>query len=452
MTELFTQLKDQYDRSRKEFEQLEQKDVLTQAQKLLSEIREAGKFIVDPEQRNILTNIARDLGEIIFDVSDLYPSVRLKPIEAINVLPRDIILSEDGHIIPDDETLHSPLPEFDPSILDKLDTPKGAVKLRSKFYIERKADAILRHEVVQPGTTTTIRGSRQVGKSSLLIRGIYHARRKGVKPVVLNLQSFGSDQLASPDIFLRELAELIVRKLGLDVAKVEKFWQGTLGPHNKLSYLIEDYVLAEIDTSIILALDEVDFLLQTSYAKDFFAMLRAWHEKRPLEEAWDRLNLVMVISTEPYMLISNVMQSPFNVGTFIYLEDFDQNQVFELNRRHGSPVKEPDFPKLMKLLSGHPYLTRQALYTLVTEQQTWANLSRVAPTEQGPFREHLWHYYSLLQEDQRLKAALKEIIQSNRCSDEMALVRLLQAGLVTGRGDVHTCRCDLYRRYFADKL
>jgi len=29
---------------------------------------------------------------------------------------------------------------------------------------------------------------------------------------------------------------------------------------------------------------------------------------------------------------------------------------------------------------------------------------------------------------------------------------LLQAGLIKGSGDLYTCRCDLYRRYFKDKL
>lgn len=374
-------------------------------------------------------------------------------IEAIEALPREITISEDGRIIPDDETLHAPLPEFDPSVLENLDKPTGAVKLRSKFYVERQADIVLRREVVQIGTTVTIHAPRQTGKSSLLMRGVQHARQHGAKAVVLNLQSFGADRLAAPDIFLRELAELIVRKLQLDVSEIEKLWQTNLGPQNKLTYLIEDYILPEIRTSFILALDEVDRLLQISHYKDFFAMLRAWHEKRALYEEWDRLNIVMVISTEPYTLIpADSLQSPFNVGTIIYLEDFNETQVRDLNERHGSPVEASEFPELMDLLAGHPYLTRQALYTLVTEQQTWANLSQLSSSEQGPFREHLWHYYSLVRADQRLKTALKEVIRYNRCSDEIALIRLLRVGLIKGRGDVHICRCGLYSRYFEKKL
>jgi hypothetical protein len=278
------------------------------------------------------------------------------------------VVSEDGDPISDDNNLHPPLPEFDPRLVDAMEAPGGVVKLRDRFYIERHADAQLRREVTKAGSTTTIRASRQTGKSSLLVRGINEARQNGARVVNLDLQRVDGDRLASPDLFLRDLAEFIVRKLRLDVSEVDRAWKGSLGPQDKLTYLMEDYILPESDTPIVLALDEVDRLLQTPFHSDFFALLRSWHNSRALDEQWDRLNLVMVISTEPYLLIADVNQSPFNVGLKIYLEDFDENQVYELNQRHSSPVLEADFPQVMELLSGHPYLTRKALYTMVSDR------------------------------------------------------------------------------------
>jgi hypothetical protein len=76
----------------------------------------------------------------------------------------------------------------------------------------------------------------------------------------------------------------------------------------------------------------------------------------------------MVISTEPYLLIADPNQSPFNVGLKLSLEDFSMDQVRDLNQRHGAPVRESDIPELTALLGGHPYLTRKALYTVVTEE------------------------------------------------------------------------------------
>jgi hypothetical protein len=363
----------------------------------------------------------------------------------------ELTISEDGRAITDDEALHPPLPEFDPRWLEELEAPGGAVKLRSKFYVERDADARLKREIVKPGTTTTIRAARQTGKSSLLARGVHHARENGAKVVCLDLQCVDSDHLETPDVFLRYVAEFVARKLRLDLAEVEKLWRSSLGPQDKLTYLMEDYVVPECDTSTVLALDEADRLLGTDFYKDFFALVRSWHNSRAYDDQWNRLNLVMVISTEPYLLIRDVTQSPFNVGLKLYLKDFDEVQVRDLNQRHGSPVKENDFLQLMKLLGGHPYLTRKALYTLVMERLAWTDLARVAANDDGPFGDHLRRYHWLLRDESGLRSALREIIRHERCTDEMQFFRLLRAGLVKGRGDRCICRCDLYRMYFEDK-
>jgi hypothetical protein len=140
------------------------------------------------------------------------------------------------------------------------------------------------------------------------------------------------------------------------------------------------------------------------------------------------------------------------VGLKLYLEDFDETQVGDLNQRHGSPVSADYFLQFMEWLNGHPYLTRKALYTMVTEQLTWTEMTRIAVTDQGPFGDHLRHQQWLLHDQPALREAMKQVIHQKRCSDEMALFRLLRAGLVKGSGEVHTCRCELYRMYFKDKL
>jgi len=374
-----------------------------------------------------------------------------EPIQIRPVIGR-LTVSEDGRVISDDETVHPPLPEFDPRFLEELEAPGGAVKLRDRLYVERDADARLKREIVKSGTTTTIRAARQTGKSSLLVRGVHHAREHGAKDVCLDLQGIDPDYLETPDVFMRYLAEFIVRKLRLDGTEVERLWRGSLGPQDKLTYLMENYVLPECDGPIVLALDEADRLLQTAFYKGFFALLRSWHNLRASDERWNRLNAVMVISTEPYLLIPDVNQSPFNVGLNLYLKDFDAVQVRDLNQRHGSPVTESDFPRLMDLLGGHPYLTRKALYTLVIERLAWADLVRVAATDQGPFGDHLRHHHWLLRDKPNLREELRQVIRYGRCTDEKAFFRLLRAGLVKGSGNVCKCRCDLYRVYFEDKL
>ena len=363
------------------------------------------------------------------------------------------LISEDGGLIANDELPPPPLPEFDPRLVRELVEPGGAVRLRDKFYIEREADAHLKNQIVKWGATVTIRAPRQTGKTSLLVRGIHYAKQHEAKVVLLDLQRFSSDRLGSLDVFLRELGELICRELRLDAAELDAAWPGALGPKQKLTYFLEDHVLPKFEVPIILAMDEADSLLRTPFYQEFFALVRSWHDQRAFNpDQWERLNIVMVISTEPYLLIKDINQSPYNVGAQIELEDFTARQVEDLNRRHGSPVREKEFSELMTILGGHPLLTRKALYLMVTQGLSWHDLVRNAATDQGPFGGHLKRHHWGLRDRPELREALKQIIQTNSCSDETSLFRLLRAGLIKGSGDYFTCRCDLYRQYFEDKL
>jgi hypothetical protein len=94
--------------------------------------------------------------------------------------------------------------------------------LRDKFYIEREADQHLKRQIIRPGSITTIRAPRQTGKSSLLVRGIFHARQMGATTISLDLQRVDREYLQSLDSFLRYLAEIITLELGLDTAVLDQ--------------------------------------------------------------------------------------------------------------------------------------------------------------------------------------------------------------------------------------
>jgi hypothetical protein len=77
----------------------------------------------------------------------------------------------------DGRAVAQPRSYFDPRLI--LEAPGGVVDLESPFYVERRADARLKRELSRSGTTTTIRAARQMGKTSLLVRGVEHARQGG---------------------------------------------------------------------------------------------------------------------------------------------------------------------------------------------------------------------------------------------------------------------------------
>ncbi len=385
-------------------------------------------------------------------LSAIYGSLdKQRPVKPVSTGSR-ITISEDGRILTDEEEHAPPLPQFDPRILEELAPPGGTVSLRDKFYIERNDDQRLRQQVMRPGSISTIRASRQTGKSSLLVRSIQHARQQGAQVVNLDLQRVDRNHLAGLDIFLKYLASMIVHRLRLDPGEVESAWQGLLGPQDKLTDLMENYILLETSKPLVLGIDEADRLLETDFYTDFFGLIRSWHNSAAYDQIWETLRIVMVISTEPYLLISDISQSPFNVGLKVYLKDFSAEQVQDLNQRHGEPVGSEAFSQLMGLLGGHPYLTRKALYNLVTEKQGWQSFQKSAPNDSGPFGDHLRRQLWLLRDEPDLQKALRQVIQFQRCEDDVARFRLLRAGLIKGSGDYFTCRNDLYQIYFQDKL
>ena len=350
-----------------------------------------------------------------------------------------------------EEGISKPTPEFDARILDELQMPGGTVRLKDRFYIERDEDIRLKNEVKRLGTTVTIRAARQSGKSSLLVRGIREAKQAGSETILLDMQRVDKDHLTSLDVFLRYFAEYVVFKLSLDADVIDRFWRRSLSPQEKLTSLFEDHILEKVERNVLIGMDEIDQLLGSSFYNEFFGLLRSWHNLRAIDERWEKLSTIMVISTEPYLLISDSHQSPFNVGMNLYLQDFTASQVEDLNKRHGEPVMDADLDELIHVFGGHPFLTRKAFYLLVVEKLTWKKLKETAVDEHGPFGDHLRRYHWMIQQDQGLKDALKSIIKNGACSDDL-LHRLLQAGLVKASGDVVKCRCDLYRIYFEDKL
>ena len=177
-------------------------------------------------------------------------------------------------------------------------------------------------------------------------------------------------------------------------------------------------------------------------------MLRGWHNRRQAHSIWQQLDLVLVTSTEPYQLVANLNQSPFNVGQVGELEDFTLAQLSELNARHHRPYTPADESRLFALLGGQPYLVRQALYLVASSRLTCAALFANASDERGPFGDHLRYHLLRLQNSAELVAGLQEVLKHHQCRDEHVFFRLRGAGLVKRMGKTVIPRCQLYADFF----
>jgi len=364
-----------------------------------------------------------------------------------------LFIAEDGQLISEEDESPPPLPEFDIRAIGQLVPPGGAIHWRDNLYVSRSVDEAFKREIVNPGSTVIIRAPRQTGKTSLLVRGLNHAQSHGVSTVIVDLQSLGSKQLTSLDVFLLELIHHIGEELDIASGTIDQLWQTSRSPQRNINYFLERVILPKFKTrSLVLAFDEADSLLKTDFYQDFFRLVRSWHNRRATHELWETFNIVLVISTEPYLLINNIHESPFNVGLRLFLPDFNVEQVQWLNQQHGQPVASHDFTAFVNLFNGHPFLTRSALYVMTMDKITWTQLALSAPTDDGPFGDHLLDLFGKIRKDAALQQGLRQVIFNQRCDDEMTRFRLLRVGLIRGSGDIYACRCGLYQQYFSDKL
>jgi hypothetical protein len=137
----------------------------------------------------------------------------------------------------------------------------------------------------------------------------------------------------------------------------------------------------------------------------------------------------------------------------LVLTDFSEQQVQDLNERYGAPLKPNEIPLAMDLLGGHPYLIRQALYTLVCEEWAWPALEVAADEENGPFGDHLRYHLRLLLQDPELMEAVRKIAAEKTCPDDVTLRhRLSCSHLIRIQGDRCLCRYGLYQRFFERSL
>ncbi len=370
--------------------------------------------------------------------------------QAINGGSLSINLEAKTHLLQTSEPspLEQPTPFAQPVVLEM---PSGTMKPVSAFYVERNADAIALRTIVQLGVTIPIKGPRQVGKSSLLMRIIQAARNAGKRVAYLDFQQLNNSVFNDEERFFRHFCSWISDVLELE-DKVSEYFRLNLTTIQRCDRYLQRHILKGLGHPLVLAMDEVDRVFDTNFRNDFFGMLRSWHNSRAIYPSLDELDLVLVTSTEPYQLIDDLNQSPFNVGQIIELEDFTPEQVAELNRRHNFPFDANSFQQLLRLLGGHPYLVRKALYLVASGQITPTELFTNATAASGPFGDHLRRLLSLLYDKQELIQGLQLVISQNICPDMQIFWRLRGAGLVRSSGQSALPRCQLYAEYFRENL
>jgi serine/threonine protein kinase len=348
-----------------------------------------------------------------------------------------------------------PTPSSQSNLREKLEPVGGAVPLDSQFYIVRPTDDEFQAAIARRDSIVLVKGARQVGKTSLLARGLQQARSAGARVVVTDFQKLAAAYLESVEKLLLSLAESFADQLELDDPP-SRMWNQHLSPGVNFERYLRRIAFANIEAPIVWGLDEVDRLFTCDYGSEVFGLFRSWHNERALDPAgqWHRFTLAIAYATEAHLFITDLNQSPFNVGTRLQLEDFSFEQLAELNRRYGSPLRDKaEVARYFRLVGGHPYLVRRGLHEMVTHNSGLAALESRADHDEGPFGDHLRRLLVSLSQDAALSEVVRGVLQGQLCPAPESFYRLRSAGLVIGDSarDVRP-RCQLYATYLEKHL
>jgi class 3 adenylate cyclase len=332
------------------------------------------------------------------------------------------------------------------------------VSLDSLLYIERSPIEQRCYETIeQPGALIRIKAPKLMGKTSLTLRILNSARMQGFQTVTLSLQLADASVFATLNQFLQWFCAVVSRSLELP-NRLSEYWDDVFGSNYNCTDYFESYLLAEIDSPLVLALDDVDVVFNyPAIATDFFGLLRTWYQKAKYgdksSQVWQKLRLVVVHSTEVYIPL-NVNQSPFNVGLSVELPELTVSQVQDLAMRHQLDWGTEEVEGLMNLIGGNPYLVQVALHQISSQDITLDELLETATAEDGIYRDYLRRQLWNLQQYPDLVTALTRVVMSSAPVklDPIQSFKLQSMGLVRIQNRQVVISCELYRQYFSDRL
>lgn len=347
------------------------------------------------------------------------------------------------------------LPKQSSQSQTKIDLPGTVLPVNSPIYIYRPPnEELVFNEIIQPGCLIRIRAPWKMGKSSLLQRLLAYNYKLEYKSVCLDFQEADRSIFVSTNKFLRWFCVNITMQLDLE-QQLDEYWDEDIGSIVSCRLYFQIYLLARINTPIVIAMNEVNRVFEyPEIAQDFLSMLRYWHELSKNEESWQKLRLVVVHSTEVYTSL-RLTQSPFNVGLPIRLPPFTWQQVQDLAQRYGVKWNNgTNAQKLTEMTGGHPYLVNLALYNLIVRKMEFEEFLETAPTQAGIYSDHLRRHLVILQQDPKLVSALKTVMsgQPDVKLDAISAYKLESMGLIKLEGNQAKPGCELYHLYFQTHL
>ncbi|NDJ17779.1 AAA-like domain-containing protein [Myxacorys almedinensis] len=329
----------------------------------------------------------------------------------------------------------------------------------SDSYVERPPFEAQCYDTIfsQSSALVRVKAPHRMGKTWFVEHLLNQGQAKCYQSVTLSFRDADRAVFADLQTFLKWFCISVGNSLERP-NQLEEKWQADLGNNSNCTNYFETCLWSGLDTPLVLVLDDVDLVFeQHDIADDFCKLLRSWYDRarRVRGSAWRNLRLVIVHSTDIYGAL-DINYSPLaNVGTVFSLRTFYLREAAELVQRYAVDWQADQIKQMMELIGGNPYLIHEALdYLKLHPEMSLEQFLHSAATEIGPYHNYLGELLSTLQQNSNLAMAFKSIVNSTVPTRvEPAFVfQLYGMGLVEVEEKGVVPSCELYRRYFRDRL
>ena len=341
----------------------------------------------------------------------------------------------------------------------------GAVQAGGGLYLERAADRdLLTH--CRNGDFTYILTSRQMGKSSLMIRTAERLADEGARPVIVDLTEIGAQTTAEQ--WYRGFLFTVEDQLGL-TTRAAAWWErhADLSVGHRFARFFTEVVLTERSERIVIFVDEIDTTLRLNFTDDFFAGIRYLYQARASEPGLQRLSFVLIGVATPGDLIKDAARTPFNIGHRIDLSDFTVDEALPLAAHLpvGDDVRRDVMRWILKWTDGHPYLTLRVVRSIDeapppswTERTIDERVAELFFSSQGEHDSNLQFVRDMLTKNafdtEAVLRAYRDVRRGHRVPDrelDQVAAWLKLSGIVCRRQGALYVRNAIYERVFDER-
>jgi RNA polymerase sigma factor (sigma-70 family) len=292
------------------------------------------------------------------------------------------------------DSLHNNRPSRDERFVQQFCTG-GTLPRDAPSYVVRRADTDL-YEGLTNGRLCCVLTTRQMGKSSLMLRTTVRLRELGIAVAFLDLTAVGYRQ--SLEDWLHALLERLAQQFDSD-SELEVFWQSHphQAPARRWGAALRDVVLprlaerrplkvdgpakvaphpsalpAQPERRLVICIDEIDYVRSLPFSVDpLFAEIRACCGRASTGVALQGLSFCLLGVASPADLGGEEAAALWNTAQQIVLRDFTLEEVQSLAPMLARP--RVDARRLLRRVlywtGGHPYLT-QVLCRAISDDET----------------------------------------------------------------------------------